>query len=79
MKENQLQRLARQVGLDEARFENDRHSDAVYAKVRSDIELGNRLGVDVTPTLFVNGRHVREFNLAVLEAVINHELRSQHK
>ncbi len=46
--------------------------------MRSDIELGHRLGVDETPAIFINGRRVGEFNLAVLEAVINHEQQSQH-
>jgi protein-disulfide isomerase len=76
-KEEKLRRLAGQVGLDEAQFESARHSDEVHAKVRSDIELGHRLGVDGTPAIFINGRRVREFNLAVLGAVVNHELRSQ--
>ena len=76
-KEEKLQRLAGQVGLDEERFESDRHSDEVHAKVRSDIELGYRLGVDGTPAIFINRRRVGASNLAVLEAVINHELQSQ--
>lgn len=76
--EETLRRLAGQVGLDEERFESERHSDEVHATVRSDIEFGHRLGVDGTPAIFINGRHVRELNLAVLEAVINYELQSQH-
>ena len=49
----------------------------MHAKVRSDIELGYRLGVDGTPAIFINRRRVGASNLAVLEAVINHELQSQ--
>jgi protein-disulfide isomerase len=76
--EKKLHRLAGQVGLDEERFQNDRNSGEVHAKVRSDIQLGHRLGVDGTPAIFINGRRVHEFNLAVLEAVITHEWQSQH-
>jgi protein-disulfide isomerase/uncharacterized membrane protein len=77
-KEERLQRLAGQVGLDEERFERARDSAEVHAKVRSDIELGHRLGVDGTPAIFINGRRVRKLNLAALEAVITHELQPQH-
>jgi len=44
--------------LDPARLERDRHSEAVKARVLEDIELGKSLGVEATPTGFVNGRQV---------------------
>jgi protein-disulfide isomerase len=47
---------ARALGLDVERFEADRRSDAVRARVRRDFESGVRAGVVTTPTLFVAGR-----------------------
>ena len=40
------------LGLDLERFEADRHSQAVAARVRRDFESGIRAGVASTPALF---------------------------
>ena len=45
------------------------------AKVKTDIELGNRLGLDATPTVFLNGRPVDVLSLEALEPLIRHELK----
>ena len=45
------QRVER-LGLDLERFEADRRSDAVAARVRRDFESGIRAGVTATPALF---------------------------
>jgi 2-hydroxychromene-2-carboxylate isomerase len=46
---------AQQLGLDVERFDADRRSDAVLARVRRDFESGVRAGVATTPTLFLDG------------------------
>jgi protein-disulfide isomerase len=46
---------ARTLGLDVERFDADRRSDAVVARVRRDFESGIRVGVVTTPTLFEHG------------------------
>jgi protein-disulfide isomerase len=43
---------AEQLGLDVARFDADRRSEAVLARVRRDFESGVRAGVVTTPTRF---------------------------
>jgi protein-disulfide isomerase len=43
---------ARELGLDLDRFEADRRSDSVAARVRRDFESGIRAGVTNTPTVF---------------------------
>jgi protein-disulfide isomerase len=49
---------ARRLGLDVARFDVDRRSDGVAARVRADFRGGIRAGVATTPTVFVDGdRH----------------------
>jgi protein-disulfide isomerase len=47
---------ARTLGLDLARFDADRRSDEVRARVRRDFESGIRAGVVTTPTVFAGGR-----------------------
>jgi protein-disulfide isomerase len=46
---------AERLGLDVERFDADRRSAAVQARVRSDFEGGIRAGVVTTPTVFIDG------------------------
>jgi protein-disulfide isomerase len=49
---------AESLGLDVARFDRDRRSDAIRELVRGQFRAGVRAGVATTPTLFVDGvRH----------------------
>lgn len=50
-----LWRRAEALGLDVARFDADRRSHAIAARVRRDFTAGVRAGVVTTPTLFVDG------------------------
>jgi 2-hydroxychromene-2-carboxylate isomerase len=47
---------AERLGLDVERFDADRRSDAVLARVKSDFRGGVRAGVVTTPTAFADGR-----------------------
>jgi len=47
---------ARALGLDVERFDADRRSEPVVARVRRDFESGVRAGVVTTPTVFERGR-----------------------
>ena len=47
-----LWQRAEQLGLDLERFEADRRSEAVAARVRRDFESGIRAGVTSTPAIF---------------------------
>ncbi|MDX6648422.1 MAG: hypothetical protein QOJ97_373 [Solirubrobacteraceae bacterium] len=46
---------AAQLGLDVDRFDADRRSDDVQARVKRDFQAGVRAGVATTPTFFVDG------------------------
>ncbi|MDQ6775074.1 MAG: DsbA family protein [Actinomycetota bacterium] len=50
-----LWQRASEVGLDLARFDSDRRSEQVIARVRRDFESGIRAGVVTTPTLWSGG------------------------
>jgi protein-disulfide isomerase len=47
---------ARELGLEQERFERERRSLEVEARVRRDFESGIRAGVTGTPAAFVEGR-----------------------
>ena len=46
---------ARELGLDVERFDADRRSDEVLARVKCDFRAGVRCGVVTTPTMFLDG------------------------
>jgi len=51
-----LWQRARDLGLDVARFDADRRSEAVAARITRDFRGGLRAGVVTTPTLVVDGQ-----------------------
>jgi protein-disulfide isomerase len=55
-----LEKFAKQLGLDVAKFQADMRSDEVEKRVQSDRELGQKLGIEATPSFFINGRPFRE-------------------
>jgi protein-disulfide isomerase len=50
---------ARMLGLDVDRFTRDIDSKEVADRVTSDIDRGKSIGVEGTPTVFINGRQLR--------------------
>lgn len=63
-------RVAQETGLPLARFEELCTADIIKKKVQKDIELGNRLGVVGTPTVFINGRKVLHLDLWALDLLL---------
>lgn len=66
---------ARGTGLDLKRWEDDRQSKVVKLKVLADVQLGMHLGVDGTPTVFLNGRKIKNPTVNVLETLIKDVVR----
>lgn len=64
---------ARELGLDMDRFHADLASPEVQRSIDADKAEGHRVGVDSTPTLFVNGRHFEE-PLEALPTYLREEL-----
>jgi protein-disulfide isomerase len=69
-----LSGIAAGVGLDGARLLAESGSAAAKSKVEDDVRLGLRLGVDGTPTVFLNGRRVRHLSPRGLRILVEHEL-----
>jgi protein-disulfide isomerase len=51
-----LEQIAKDVGLDVARWRKDLESNEVKARVQKDKDEGNALGIQATPTIYINGR-----------------------
>lgn len=57
LEDSSLLRYAETIGLDGERFEATFGNSITVNKVNEDIESGNQLGVEGTPTFFINGKH----------------------
>ena len=69
--------LAKDNGLDLARFETDIDSTEVRETVTRDVQDGDRAGVEGTPTIFVNGqRYNGPIEVASLRPVLDGELKN---
>jgi protein-disulfide isomerase len=51
-----LKQAARALGIDGAKFDQCLDSGTHAANVRADYELGEKMGVNSTPTIYINGR-----------------------
>lgn len=74
-----LKQYAAQLGLDRKRFDAALDSGKFVEKVKRDIADGNKVGVDVTPTVFVNGRRLREKKAEDLKLAIEAALKEAGK
>lgn len=67
--------LAQQLGLNVNRFKTDFASDQVNGLINADMAEGNKLGIDGTPTFFVDSKQVQiANNLSDFEKVIKAEI-----
>ena len=72
--------LAVSAGLDMKRFQQDLDSAEVKRTVERDMSDGEHIGVDSTPTLFMNGqRYNGPITLAALKPVLDQELKHPAK
>jgi protein-disulfide isomerase len=53
---DKLKEYATKIGLDRAKFDAGLDSGKFAEQVKRDLNDGNRLGIDSTPTVFINGR-----------------------
>jgi protein-disulfide isomerase len=75
LNEKKIQEIAQQLNLDMERFVEDRKDPQIIAMINRDMADGNRAGVRGTPTVFINGRLLRNRNLAGFQALIEKELK----
>ena len=73
--------LARQAGLDMERYEQDMKTEVrrYTDLIRRDMIEGQRNGVRGTPTIFINGKLLRQRSLPGFRNVIDEELTKKEK
>jgi protein-disulfide isomerase len=72
--EKTLVEAAKNSGLDMAKWSTDKQSEAAKISVAEDVNIAYQLGINATPTVFLNGRMVSSFDESVLKVLIQNEL-----
>lgn len=68
---------AAKIGLDVTKYENDTLAMATKQRVDADMQRGNAIGIQSTPTILINGKMVpfSQVEIASLKALIEAELK----
>jgi protein-disulfide isomerase len=74
-----LKDYASELALDRGRFDKALDSGKFMETVQRDIEEGTRLGIEATPTVFINGRRVSDKSYEALKASIETALKVSPK
>lgn len=74
LSDEKFKEIAESLNLDQKKFEDDLKDPEIAQKVRDDILDGSRAGIRGTPTIFINGRLLRNRSLAGFREVIEKEL-----
>ena len=69
-----IEEIAREIGLDMNRFQQDMANPAMRQRVIADVEAAREAGVRGTPTIFINGRRLKQRSPEAMQAIINQEL-----
>jgi protein-disulfide isomerase len=69
-----LKKYAAEIGLNAGQFAIDFNSETAAAEVRKDMADGEALGIHGTPTIFINGRRVRNISPESIRAMIQSAL-----
>ena len=75
LNEVKLAKIASQLGLNDSKFQQRRNDPATLAQINADASQGRSIGVHGTPTVFVNGRLLRNKSPHGLKAAVDEALR----
>jgi protein-disulfide isomerase len=73
--EEKILAIAREIGLDMAKFESSLSDPKTLAMINRDMQDGAGAGVRGTPTIFVNGKLLQDRSMNGFQAAIEKELK----
>lgn len=74
LNEEKVQEIVVKFKLDKVQFEKDRKDPLLLEQIKRDYNEGIRVGVRSVPSIFVNGRKLKERSLEGFQALIDKEL-----
>jgi protein-disulfide isomerase len=79
LNDQKIRDIALALGLDKAAFERTMKDPKFRVRIRQDVSDANRAGVNGTPTVFINGRLLRDGTLKGFQRAIDKELQKLGK
>jgi protein-disulfide isomerase len=79
LSDQEIRNIAKSLGLNMADFEKQMKNPKIMAHVQKDILDGRQADVTGTPTVFINGRRVRDWSQNGLQMLIDKELTKIHQ
>ena len=74
LNEQKVQEIATELELDMEKFAADRKSPEINALIERDLKNGAAIGVRGTPTIFLNGKRVKNRSMQAFQQMIEVEL-----
>lgn len=77
LNDQKIREIAQEVGLNLDQFERDMKDSRVAFLIDRDIRQAQQAGVRATPTVFVNGKFLRDISIQGFQQAIEAELRKR--
>jgi len=74
LNDQKIAEIRTSLNLDADQFERDMSDPAIKAQIDADLSNGNSVGVRGTPTVFINGKLLRDKSLKGFQRQIEQEL-----
>ncbi len=74
LSDQKIEEIAKELSLKEEQFRADMKDPQIQAKIRQDMLDGKSAGVTGVPTIFVNGKRLKQRSLQGFRAIIEKEL-----
>lgn len=69
--------LAKQLKLDISQFEKSRDDPVIKEKISKDKAFGDKIGIDSTPTFYLNGKKMQYFSYGDLSKTVDQAIQSK--
>ncbi len=79
LSDQKVKEIAGQLGLNVERFEKDWQDPQIIKKIDTEVQEAIRIGVRGTPSIFVNGRLLRQRSMEGFRVIIEKELEKTGK
>ena len=79
LNDQKIQEIVKKLNLDQTKFDENKKNTVETERIRQDYEEGIRLGVRGTPTVFINGKKIKNRSMKNMEAAIEKELKAGKK
>ena len=77
LNDKKIRNIAIELGLDMVKFDKKTKDPLIQERISRDLRDGNRADVRGTPTVFINGKRLRDRTLPGFQKVIDRELQKQ--